>query len=302
MTSIYEKIDRNRMYPFRDITRVKEVHEQIERLVERERPKPEEFRGIISDQEIDEDVKKVKELEAQWVKNNSDETNEVKMKADIAEYMIYKNLGGWMNQSAVPLMTAKPDDYLRGVDLIIESEVDSKEKKDIEHLGIGIDVALASERGVSAAVDRKTKKVRQILKSGKMTEAKYVSGGSYEGKIENLPYTILSISPSHVEDLFSNVLKKDQSEKEKKHILKYIVAYQIVLQLQTYYQVANKTGKTEMAYEIGMANNMAVDIFGDLINEMQTSPEISYNVSNDQGMREIAQFCDSLSEELTGLN
>lgn len=300
MTSIYEKIDRNNMYPFRDINRVREVHAQIEKLVERERPDPEEFRGILSDSEIDEDLKKVQELEVRWSQSNDQETNEIKMKSDIAEYMIYKNLGGWMNQSAVPLMTAKPDDYLRGVDLIIESENGEKENgKDIEHLGIGIDVALASERGFSASVEKKTKKVRQILKSGKMTEAKYVSGGSYEGKIENLPYTILSIGPSHVEQLFSNVLRKDQSEKEKNHILKYIVAYQIVLQLGTYYDVANKTGKKAMAYEIGMANNMAMDIFGHSINELQMNPEIWEKVAHDQGTKEIADFCDALQKELT---
>lgn len=299
MSSIYEKIDRNRMYPFRDINRVKEVYKEIERQVERERPNPEEFRGIVPDSEIDDDIKKVKELEAQWAKVNNEETNEIKMKADIAEYMIYKNLGSWMNQSAVVLMTSKPDDYLRGVDLIVESERDDANNKDIEHLGIGIDVALASEKGFSASVEKKTKKVRQILKYGKLGEARYVSGGSYEGKIDNLPYTILSVSPSHVEDLFTSVLRKDQSEKEKNHILKHIVAYQIVLQLGTYYEVAMKTGKKEMAYEIGMANNMAVEVFSESIHELQTNPEVWNKVSSDQGMKEIINFCESLKQDLT---
>lgn len=293
MNSIYEKIDRNIAHPFRDIERVKEVYTKIEQQIERERPNPEEFRGIISDKEIDEDIERVAELEEIWEKTDTEDSMEVKMKATIAEYIIYKNLGAWMNQIAVPLITAKADDYIRGIDLVIESENDLSENANIEHLGVGIDVALASERSTSESVDKKTKKVRNILKSGKMGEARYVTGGSYEGKIQNLPYTILSISPSHIEDLFSSVLRKDQSEKEKTHILKHVVAYQIVLQLGTYYNEAEKLGHEVMAYEIGLANNFAVEIFGPLIEELRTNPELWEKVQNDAGTKEIIEFCNS---------
>lgn len=294
MTSIYEKIDRNIAHPFRDIEKVKEVYTKIEQSIERERPDPEEFRGIISDQEIEEDLKEVARREKSWEQTDTEDILEIKMKATIAEYVIYKNLGAWMNQVAVPLLTAKADDYIRGIDLVIESESDKGEGVDIDHLGIGIDVALASERSTSESVDRKTKKVRGILKSGKMGEARYVTGGSYEGKIQNLPYTILSISPSHIEDLFSSVLRKDQSEKEKTHILKYIVAYQIVLQLGTYYNEADRLGHEVMAYEIGLANNLAVEIFNPLIEELGANPELWNKVANDPGTKEIIYFCESL--------
>ena len=280
----------------KDPDNVRETHAKIEELIRRERPNPEDFRGIIPDSEIDADLAKVAELEKNWELHNDKEANDVKMKADIAEYIIYKNLGTWLNQRAVPLMTAKPDDYLRGIDLLIESE--QEEGGGFQHLGIGMDVALASERGVSNAVEKKEKKVRQMLKSGNLTEARYVSGGSYEGRIADLSYTILSVSPSHIEDLFSSVLRKDSSAKEQAHILKYIVAYQIVKQLGTYYMIADNAGKDMLARKYAIANNFANDIFGHLITDLQNNPEIWKKVSQDAGTQEIERFCNELEQEI----
>ena len=202
---------------------------------------------------------------------------------------------------ATVLMTSKADDYIRGIDLVIESEQDSDDttgvEKVIKHLGLGIDVALASEKGISHAVETKKEKVRKMLRGGKLSEARYVSGGSFEGKLDNLPYLIVSISRAHVENLFSSVLKKGSSEKEKNHILKYIVAYQIVKQLGTYYTVLDKRGRDDLAYIYGTANNFAYDIFGTLVDEMRTKPEIWEKVSQDAGVREIDSFCADLEKE-----
>lgn len=282
-------------HPFHDPDHLKEVHAKVEVLLQRERPNPEDFRGIIPDEEIDADLRTVAELEARWSRRDTPLSIEVKMKADIAEYMIYKNLAGWMNRLVVPLIMSKADDYLRGIDLAIESE--SMDLQQVKHLGIGIDVALTSEKKLSTQVEEKIHKVRGILKTGKMNEARYVSGGSYEGRIKNLPYIILSISPSYVEELFSQVLTKGQTEKEMNHPLKYAVAYQIVLQLNTYALVAEKKGHRTLAHSLAEANNLAVDLFGHLIEELHADPVLWNKISHDQGTKEIIEFCNSLEQE-----
>lgn len=285
--------------PFEDMDRVKKVHATIESLLEKERPNPEDFRGIIPDREIDSDIKIVRELEEKWDREDTLEMNNVKIKASIAEYIIYKNLGTWINFAANPMMTAKADDFLRGVDLILESEKEGdSEDLNINHLGIGIDVALASETGKSNSVEKKEKKVLDILEKGEMSEARYVDG-AYRGRIKDLPYIILAVSPSHVERLFSSVLEKGSTEREEKHILKYIVAYQILLQLGTYYTVAKTRGMEEFAYSLAVANNFATDLFGGAMNELEQNPKLWEKVENDAGTMEIKKFCTSLEESLT---
>lgn len=288
--------------PFENMDNVKKVHATIESLLEKERPNPEDFRGIIPDREIDNDIKTVRELEEKWNREDTPEMQHVKMKASIAEYIIYKNLGTWINFAANPMMTAKADDFLRGVDLILESESEGTEEGaevvNINHLGIGIDVALASETGVSNSVRNKEKKVLDILEKGEMSEARYVDG-AYRGRIKDLPYIILAVSPSHVERLFSSVLEKGSTEREEKHILKHIVAYQILLQLGTYYTVAKSRGMEEFAYSLGVANNFAADLFGDAMNELEQNPLLWKKVENDAGTIEIKNFCTSLEESLT---
>ena len=204
-----------------------------------------------------------------------------------------------MNRYATAIMAAEADDFLRGIDLIIESEVSEGENADINHLGIGIDVALASDKGTSNAVEKKTQKVLAMLNTGKMAEARYVDG-AYQGKISNHPYTVLSVSTSHVENLFGSVLGSGSNEKEKNHILKYIVGYQIVRQLGAYYQVAASKGEThrELAYELATAYNFAQDAFAEVLEKVSTDAEIWDKVKNDPGMKEIEKFCRSLEEGL----
>jgi len=293
--NIFNSLDFKMKNPMKDSENVKNVHQKLERIVNSKRPNPEDFRGIIPDSEINYDIKKVSELEQKWKSEINPDAMNAKMIADIAEYIVYKNLGFWVNERATPIMTSKADDYLRGVDLLVESHV--QEGGGTQHLGIGMDVALLTEKvSTSETVEKKEKKVRQILKSGILSEARYVPG--VPNGLKDLPYTIISISSSHVDELSGSVFREDESVKEKNHILKYIVAYQIVRQLGTYYSVADAQEKEHLAYQYGVANNFANDIFGHLISDLQNNPDIWKKVSTDAGTQEIERFCSELEKEI----
>jgi hypothetical protein len=296
MNSMLSGLDYKLQNPFKDSEKVREVYQQVQKRVNQERPKIDEFEGVVSREKILADKKDVAKMEEYWNKTNDQEVWDVKMKSEIAEYLIYKNIGGWIDYKAVPLLTEKSDDYLRGVDLVIESE---DNQKDVDHLGIGIDIALTSDKKVSTTFERKKEKMKQMLATGKMTEARYVSGGSFTGSITHLPYTLLSVSSSHVESLFSKTLMKTPSVLEQQHILKHIVAYQTVLQLNTYTAVAQAYGHERMAYEYAKANNFAVEIFSDLNQKLYQDEKLWQKVAADQGMQEISAFCDSLKYDLT---
>ncbi len=290
-------LDYKMRHPFQDPDRVKQIHEKVELLMEKERPNPEDFRGIVPDQQIDKDIKNVTMLEKRWSERGDPEELEVKRKADIAEYIIYKLLASWVNQKAIPLLSSKPDDYLRGIDLIIESDMPEDSGDKVNHLGLGIDIALASEKKRSNSFKLKTEKVREILLSGMLDEARYVSSGSYEGTIKNLPYLILSVAPSHVEELLSLASSRQVTEKEEGHILKHIVAYQIIRQLGSYYQFSEKMGRVEMSRSYALALNLAHDLFGHLIDELKTRSELWERVSTDAGVQDIEGFCIELDEQ-----
>lgn len=292
---IASNIDRNLRNKLGDKESIENIHKKILETLEKERPEPMDFVDHVDMKDIEKDIADVILCEKNWAKEISLEDREIKQQADIAEYIIYKNLGSWIEHKANPLLTTKADDYLRGVDLLIESEDDEKK---VNHLGLGVDVALIKKEGYSSGFEKKKKKMERYIKTGKLTEARYVSGAHFEGSLNNLPYIILSIGSNHVNDLVLLSTHKISSEKEKSHILKYIVAYQIVRQLGCYYQVSEAQGFELAAHQYGVANNFASDLFTELISELQNNPELWLKVSNDVGVVAIEKFCDDLEKEL----
>jgi hypothetical protein len=293
--AIIRRLDKKLENKLSDSDFVNLVHEQVTKTIDSERPNPIDFKGIVDPQHIRDDAKKVRELEEIWALENDESAIEAKKKADIAEYLIYKNFSTWTEYRAVSLISAKADDYLRGIDLLIESE-DPENQDIINHLGLGVDIALVGEK--RADIESKKLKMKKNLDNGYLTEARYVSGGKFEGSLRNLPYTILSISSEHVNDLISAVNHKLPTEKEKKHILKYIVAYQIMRQLGAYYNFSKSKGFEDAADQYGLANNFATEIFSELISDLQNDPEIWKQVSNDVGVKEIEKFCSELETEI----
>lgn len=299
MTSVdklIDQIDRRMNNKLSDKDLLKSVHEKVAQIIDTERPNPVDFKNIVDVEKIREDAKNVRNLEDIWSRNNDESTIEAKRSADIAEYILYKNFATWINFKANPLIAAKADDYLRGIDLIIESE-DENDEDHLHHLGLGIDIALVSEK--RSDIESKKNKMRNNLEKGYLTEARYVSGGHFEGSLQDLPYTILSISSKHINDLLSVATQKLPTEKEKKHILKYIVAYQILRQLRVYYNVSSSKKFDTAAYQYATANNFAVEIFSDLILEIENNQEIWNEVSSDVGVIEIEKFCTEIENSLT---
>ncbi len=293
--AIIRKLDKKLENKLSDSDFINLVHNQIIKVIESERPNPTNFKGIVDPQDIRDDAKRVRDLEEIWAREEDESSIEVKKQADIAEYLIYKNLSSWTDYRAASLISAKADDYLRGIDLLIESE-DPENQDIINHLGLGIDIALVSEKRVD--IDLKKKKMKNNLDNGHLTEARYVSGGKFEGSLRNLPYTILSISSEHVKDLISSANQKLPTEREKSHILKYIVAYQIMRQLGAYYNFSKSKGFEDAADQYGLANNFATEIFSELISDLQNDPEIWKQVSADVGVKEIEKFCSELETEI----
>lgn len=274
------------------------IAETVREHMDKNRPQPEDFKNIpgMSTEMIDMDIRKVVRLEEEWKKESDESRLELKQISDIAEFIIYKNLETWIDHKAVVLLSSKPDDYLRGIDLILESE--SEEGKGFDHLGVGIDIALTSVHGEGIGFELKKQKMRERLLAGELTEARYVSGGSYEGIIPDLPYVLLSVDKSHIDTLIPFAEKQIATEFEKNYILKYIIAYQIILQLHAYHDVSKKRGLEKSAHEYAIANNFFYDVVDSLYKEILDNPELAKKVVNDPGVKQINDFCEDL-ESLT---
>jgi len=296
LNSLSRKLQRKSI----DKDTVSEVYGRLEREINNKRPKPEDFSEFVEVKKINVDITAVEKLEQKWASESSQSAIELKKISDITEYIIYKNLSTWVDNKATALLTAKADDYLRGIDLVIESNQEPTVKNpDIEHFGVGIDVALVSKDHYSSSFESKKAKMKRMLETGKLTEARYVSGGHFKGSISELPYIILSIQSSHVNDLLEASASKTSTQKEKNHILKYIVAYQILRQLGTYYRVSNNVRQEHAAYQYGVANNFATNIFDNLIQEIENSDELWQKVSQDIGVIDIERLCDQIEKDLT---
>lgn len=279
-----------------DSENINKIHETIQTRFDQERPNPIDFYDILSREMIDHDMRRVEKQEQKWLEQGSESDRENKKRSDIAEYIIYKNLGTWIDYQATILPTSKPDDYLRGVDLIIESE-DLDTTGNVDHVGLGIDIALTTQYGESKGLENKKEKMKQRLLSGELTEARYVSGGSFTGSIPDLSYIILSVSSSHVYELMPSVLNKNSNQIESNHLLKYITAFQFLFQLETYFKISAKKGYGNTAHSYGKAQNFIFSIMGSTYQEIVDNEELQDRVFKDPGTLEIYNFCNSLKQE-----
>ncbi len=191
---------------------------------------PRDFSELYTPEVVERDLVRVTELK-QAMASTDPGYVEAKQQAMALEAVAADCLRrlGWFGPHATAYSTSEFDDYVNGVDEVIEFQRDDA----TTHLGIAIDVTFSSQ------LKKKFDRIREELGRGQLAKVKYFQSGPYKGQLE-VPRVIVGLDHGHLARLTSMWLDAGKEELMKQHPFRRMIASQIQPQLEVFARFATQ--------------------------------------------------------------
>ncbi len=220
---------------------------ELERQIDVRRPHPEDFYQVYGENECVADLKKVSDIKNEFVhKTFRAGVDQAKVEHDsrlasIAENLLIKNISehGWFGENAVAIPTHDFDDYVGGVDFVVEFY---DEQNPSTYAGLSIDATFSKN---PAIVNKKLDRIKDECEVGKVAEVKYFSSYQFDRDtppefmgIIKTPRAVVVIHPKLLAELMQ--LESDKNSEIKSHITQVVVLNQIKFQYEQLIKIAQK--------------------------------------------------------------
>jgi len=220
---------------------MEKAHERAEEVLS-ERVQESDFSDVYPEEEILSDRDRVAQLKLKHDRDRTPAEAELKKNAEILEAIVFERgeLDQWFSESGFTIGASEYDDYVNGIDLVVEfREPDSR---DDAYLALGIDVTFTSD--TTAKFD----KLRAKIENGKLGEMKYFASehSSTRGGIRNLPEVVVGVDMQTLEELQGLWMENNNSTLES-HRVQIMMLKQIDAQLDTFAQDARAMDKLPLA-------------------------------------------------------
>jgi hypothetical protein len=221
---------------------IEKAHHRTEEIFRKEAIQLDDFIGKqpYSDDQINADKLKAKELKKRF------ETEDPHKKyADVMEGLIYRQISqsGWFGEKAMPIKTSLYDDYINGVDLMVEFEEESRAKR---HLGLAVDVTFSADAN-TGTLDKKFDRMKKEIDEGHLAEVRYFKSKNRRMIFENLPRVVVGMERTRVMELATLWLNEDRHEELKNHPVQRMILEQVYAQLVGLARYAEVQGQAEVA-------------------------------------------------------
>lgn len=180
-----------------------------------------------------------------------------------AIFLEHGEQSNWLGSSTEIIKTSRYDDLKNGVDAIAEIV---EEDKTANHLALAIDVTFTTHAG---NIDKKLERIRQEIIAGTMAEIKYFKSDHLKmrGELKQVPRVIVGVDKKTVIDLAR--LWDGGSKKElAAHDIQFQILEEIILQLETYKNYANKVGRPDLVVIYDRAMRIAQEIYAERNTEL----------------------------------
>ncbi|MCX6762643.1 MAG: hypothetical protein NT093_02560 [Candidatus Moranbacteria bacterium] len=200
-----------------------------------------QFRGLgedYSDSIVDFDIDEIKRLEGEFAETARFRTGEAEILGKIFEQIVLENFGKWIAENVSVQEASRFDDLKNGVDAVAEI----KRPAETNYLALALDATHGNN------VTNKLARIRDQIKTGKMTEVKYYQSpdDSFRGKLLQVPRVVIGADKFKVMELAK--LWVDGKEDElSAHPIQFQVLEEIILQLETFRGYALFCGKISVA-------------------------------------------------------
>ncbi|MCA9364038.1 hypothetical protein KC727_02365 [Candidatus Kaiserbacteria bacterium] len=174
-------------------------------------------------------------LRERYEQNNQ----ETKKTARVLEAIIheYGELGDWFGENATTIKTSEYDDYVNGVDLVVELSDDDFS----HHLALAVDVTFGSKH-----VHKKFQKIKEEIDAEKLAEVKYFESHGFRGTLKQVPRIVVGAECDTVRQLAALWNSGDKAALAG-HEIRNILQAEIATELETFLAYAEKNGKRNAA-------------------------------------------------------
>ncbi len=213
---------------------LEEAHARAAEALAAAEVKPELFAGLYDDNVLRQDARVVERLEKVFESHG-------KMYADILEAIVCEHgeLSDWFGPKSQVIKTARFDDYINKIDMVIETE---DETSGFSHLALGVDVTFGSRD-----LHKKFDDIKAKIDDGSLGEVKYFHSDRqhFTGRKRMVPQVVIGVEIERVKEL--GLLWMNRRNKElSMHSVQTTILEEAALQLETFAEYAERTGKTEL--------------------------------------------------------
>lgn len=228
---VYHDTEHERMFETSYLN-LEEAQRRAKKILDDAEVKTDLFVGLYDEEVLKRDAHEVERLESLFDRSPS------KIFGDILEAVVCEHgeLSDWFGPQAQIIKTARFDDYINKIDMVIEFEDDEKR---FSHLALGIDVTFGSRD-----LRKKFEAIRAKIDSGELGEVKYFHSERqhFMGRKRKLPQVVIGTEMERVKEL--GLLWMNRKNKELgEHPVQIMILEEAMLQLETFADYARHTSK-----------------------------------------------------------
>lgn len=217
---------------------ISRAFKKAEKHLERNRIDTKNFKSSYSDEEITGDEELVRRLakkfHASW---NIESRLGVVFEAILSEHI---ELSDWLGQDTITKKTSLFDDFVNGVDEIIEYPQDLQ----TDHLPLAIDITYGGEQ----VLKEKLLKIQKDIQDGKFSEIKYFEdyNGNHANEPVKMPKALLAIDREMVIEL-ALMWVEGNKKRLAEHPVQIQILDELLIQLEMWREYALQCKKTKIA-------------------------------------------------------
>lgn len=237
-----------------------------ERSLRKEELKLKDFEDLYGKENVDRDREEIARLEIEFQKGLTPENEQTQRLARTFEGIFHDEaeLSEWLGPNASTIKTSRYDDVKNGVDSIAEfRESDSS----ASWLALGIDVTFSSD------LTKKFDRIKTEIDRGTLAEVKYFSSEHLHirGEMKNIPRVVVGADTRTIKQLAELWLEKDKDALKAlgAHPVQFQILEEMLLELKTFADYAEKKGKHELA----AAYEKAIRTVSGILDEKRTTIE-----------------------------
>ncbi len=243
-----------------------------------------DFTSVYTEEGVRKDFLKVLRLKKKWESEESDYVRHTKIMAETLEAIILTQCdsshGNWLNNARV-LKTSMYDDFINKTDMCAEW-YNMEEGSRI--LALGVDVTFGKR-----SLEQKLRVIRDEIDRDELGSIRYFKDarGDFMGTRNNVPRTVVAVSPDMVEELSVLWMKNDERALSG-HAVQHLITEQIRHQLKVMCTYAKTRGKETAAHAYASAFTTFVR------NQTPEHKNIPFHISKTRVATELAYQVDAL--------
>ncbi|MEK7596191.1 MAG: hypothetical protein AAB564_01420 [Patescibacteria group bacterium] len=187
----------------------------------------------------------------------------------------------WLGENAMTVRSSKFDDYVNGVDMIVEFPEEVS-----RHLALAMDVT------TSNILAKKFSRIREEINDSRLPRVKYYDSKDFHGGLPKVPRVIIGADRQSVWQAGELWLENKNKELAVCPMQK-IILDEIIIQLKTFSEYAAGRGKKEIADSYGAS----LKIMERIINEKKER-NLPLPLINDKVFSAIIECCENFNKEV----